>query len=74
MELPAAYLRGVQSVTREVYSARPDAPVVVEPERVRRTPRLRLSLSRALYRASVAIAPPAPARSTAIRHPRRGSS
>ncbi|MEU4419369.1 hypothetical protein AB0F81_02005 [Actinoplanes sp. NPDC024001] len=57
MELPAAYLRGVQDVTREVHSARPDAPVVVETERAGRTPRLRLSLSRVLYRAAVAVAP-----------------
>jgi hypothetical protein len=54
MELPAAYLRGLQDVTREVNSARPHAPVEA---RLTRTPKLRLSLSRALHRASVAIAP-----------------
>ncbi|BAL86251.1 hypothetical protein AMIS_10310 [Actinoplanes missouriensis 431] len=57
MELPAAYLRGVQDVTREVLSARPDAPVVAEAEPVARTPWLRASLANALYRASCAVAP-----------------
>ena len=56
MELPAAYLRGLQDVTREMNSARPDAPVI-RPRRVGRTPKMRLSLARALYRASVAVAP-----------------
>ncbi|MEV6299720.1 hypothetical protein AB0M02_09990 [Actinoplanes sp. NPDC051861] len=55
MELPTAYLRGIQDVTREIHSARPDAPVVRE--RATRTPKMRLSLSRVLYRASVAVAP-----------------
>ena len=57
MELPTAYLRGISDVTREVHSARPDAPVVPDRERARRTPWLRLSLARALYRAAAAVAP-----------------
>ncbi|MFC7532603.1 hypothetical protein [Actinoplanes sp. GCM10030250] len=57
MELPTAYVRGLQDVTREVHSARPGAPVVPHRERARRTPKVRLSLSRALYRAAAAIAP-----------------
>ncbi|MEV6599499.1 hypothetical protein AB0M36_21970 [Actinoplanes sp. NPDC051346] len=57
MESPAAYLRAVQEVTREMNSARPDAPVVPHRQRLRRTSLLRLTVSRALYRASVAVAP-----------------
>ena len=57
MELPTAYLRGISDVTREVNSARPDAPVVPHREPDPRTPRLRRSLSRALYRAAAAVAP-----------------
>ncbi|GAA2859656.1 hypothetical protein Acy02nite_23800 [Actinoplanes cyaneus] len=55
MELPTAYLRGLHDVNREVFSARPDAPVVPEPPR--REPRLRRSLSRVIYKVSVAVAP-----------------
>ena len=55
MELPAAYLRGLHDINREVLSARPDAPVVPDPPR--HEPRLRRSLSRAIYRLSVAVAP-----------------
>ncbi|MBB2948034.1 hypothetical protein FB565_007805 [Actinoplanes lutulentus] len=57
MELPAAYIRGVQDMTREVLSARPDAPVVSPAKTSARTPRVRLALSRALYRASCVVAP-----------------
>ena len=62
MELPTAYLGGMSDVTREMYSARPDAPVVPQRERAPRTPRLRLSLSHALHRAAAAVAPPVRAR------------
>ncbi|MFI1989865.1 hypothetical protein [Actinoplanes sp. NPDC020271] len=55
MELPTAYLRGLHEQNRHVHSARPDAPVVPDPPR--REPHLRKSLSRAVYKVSVAIAP-----------------
>ncbi len=55
MELPTAYLRGLKDMNREMFSARPDAPVVPEPPR--REPILRKSLSRAIYKVSVAVAP-----------------
>ena len=57
MELPAAYIRVVQDMTDEVLSARPDAPVVPPAKTRSRTPRVRLTLSRVLYRASCAVAP-----------------
>ncbi|WP_436522977.1 hypothetical protein [Actinoplanes sp. HUAS TT8] len=55
MELPTAYLRGLNDLNRSVLSARPDAPVVPEP--ARREPHLRKTLARAIYKVSVAVAP-----------------
>lgn len=55
MELPTAYLRGIHELNRHALSARPDAPVV--PSRPRREPHLRKSLSRVIYKVSVAVAP-----------------
>ncbi|GAA4598590.1 hypothetical protein BJY16_002772 [Actinoplanes octamycinicus] len=55
MQLPAAYVHGLHAVTRELHSARPDAPVV--PARARRAARTRSLLARALYRVSAAVAP-----------------
>ncbi|BCJ44793.1 hypothetical protein GCM10010168_16060 [Actinoplanes ianthinogenes] len=54
MELPTAYVRGLHAASREVLSARPDAPVVPFAEK---PPRLRTSLARTLYRFSAAVAP-----------------
>ncbi|GLY01356.1 MULTISPECIES: hypothetical protein [Actinoplanes] len=57
MELPTAYLSSLRDMNREVLSARPDAPVVPHVERTARAPRIRLSLSRVLHRAAIAVAP-----------------
>lgn len=57
MELPTAFVLGVNGATSEAYSARPDAPVVPEPERRRRTREVRLSVARTLDRVARAVSP-----------------
>lgn len=54
MELPTAYVLGVNAATSEAYSARPDAPVVPAKPRPQR---VRMSLSKALYRAARTVEP-----------------
>jgi hypothetical protein len=57
MELPAAFITGLNGVTDEVNSARPDAPVVPYVEPTPRGRSVRLVLSAALHRAARAVAP-----------------
>lgn len=57
MQLPTAYITALDGVTRELASARPDAPVVPHVEPVGRTRALRLALSRGLLWAARAAAP-----------------
>jgi hypothetical protein len=57
MELPTAFVLGVNAAASDAYSARPDAPVVPEPEPRRRTREVRLSVSRVLHWAARTIEP-----------------
>ena len=57
MELPAAFITGLNGVTGEVNSARPNAPVVPYAEPAPAGRSVRLALSAALYRAARAVAP-----------------
>lgn len=60
MQMPAAYVTALDSVTRELNSARPDAPVVPHVEPAQHARALRRAVSSALYRAARAVAPAEP--------------
>ena len=61
MQMPTAYVIALDNVTREVDSARPNAPTVPYHKPARRTRALRLALARGLHRAARAIDPAEPA-------------
>ncbi|MFV2009871.1 MULTISPECIES: hypothetical protein [Micromonosporaceae] len=57
MEMASGFVGAINEVSRNVNSARPDAPVVPHVERPQRTRLVRLALAKGLQRAAQAIAP-----------------
>jgi hypothetical protein len=62
-----AFMAARRAAVAELYSARPDAPVVVSPERTHRTGPVRRCLARGLHRLAEMVAPAMPAPAAASR-------
>lgn len=57
MEMPSAFVTSIAAVSRELHSARPDAPVVPHVEPAHRVHALRLAAARGLHRVASAVEP-----------------